>query len=131
MTQTNAVRLWLGGARNVHTIALESGISVRQVQRQLIAAGLREKHVFVPPKDEALVIERVSEGMPVTWAIEGTDVNYNRGCHLASQVPNRAELTLEWQRCWQKIRVNEELLLEHWDIAPPSSHVHYNLANAA
>lgn len=130
LSQPVSVRLWLDGARDIETIALEAGVATRTVYRQLENAGLREKRVFVPPRDDELVLSRVREGMPVTWAIEGTDVGYNRACELASRIPGRAQLVAEWQRAWQRIAITETLLLIHDEIAPPTSHS-YNTARVA
>lgn len=122
MIEPTAVRLWKDGARDIATIALEAGVTERTVYRQLTAAGLREKHVYEPPADEAIVIARVAEGMPVTWAIEGTDVCYNRGIDITRDLPGRDEARKEWQRVWQRIAATEDLFARHEEFAPPSAH---------
>lgn len=117
-----AAELWLAGERDTSVIAATLGVSARTVLRHLDRAQVdrprRAREGASPRRARALKL--LAEGMPATWVSEDTGLSYNIVRTLGRTIANRDELVREWKIAWQQIRKNEELLMLHWSVAPPS-----------
>lgn len=60
----------------------------------------------------------LEEGMPATWVAEDLGVPSEYIYAVSTQIQDRAEHVLEWQRAWARLRRNPLLLDLHREFNP-------------